>query len=108
QYGRLPGDDLVPSPRARFTRAITLDAPPQQVWPWLVQIGCHRAGWYSYDDLDNGGQPSADHILPEFQDLAVGDEIWAAPDGTLAFAVKALEHGQALVLEGPLEQGQAF
>jgi len=104
----LPGDDLVPSPRMHFTRAITLAAAPPQVWPWLVQIGCHRAGWYSYDELDNGGQPSADHILPEFQDLAVGDEIWAAPDGTLAFAVSALAPGRALVLRGPLEQGLAF
>jgi len=104
----LPGDDLVPNPRARFTRAITLAAPPRQVWPWVVQLGCHRGGWYSYDELDNGGQPSADHILPEFQDLAVGDEIWAAPDGTLAFAVSALDPGHALVLRGPLDQGLAF
>lgn len=105
---RLPGDDLVPAPRTRFTRAITLAAAPAQVWPWLVQIGCHRAGWYSYDALDNAGQPSADHLLPEFQTLAVGDEIWAAPDGTLAFAVSALEPERALVLTGPLDQGLAF
>ncbi len=104
----LPGDDLVPRPRAHFTRAITLAATPAQVWPWLVQIGCHRAGWYSYDEFDNSGQPSADHILPELQDLAVGEEIWAAPDGTLTFAVSGLEPGRALVLHGPLEQGLAF
>ncbi len=104
----LPGDDLVPRPRARFTRAITLAATPAQAWPWLVQIGCHRAGWYSYDELDNAGLPSADHLLPEFQNLAVGDEIWAAPDGTLAFAVAALEPAHALVLSGPLDQGLAF
>lgn len=104
----LPGDELVPEPRARFTRAITLAAAPAQVWPWLVQIGCHRAGWYSYDGLDNAGQPSADHLLPEFQTLAVGDEVWAAPDGTLAFAVNALEPNHALVLSGPLDQGLAF
>ena len=104
----LPGDDLVPRPRTRFTRAITLAAAPAQAWPWLVQIGCHRAGWYSYDALDNAGLPSADHLLPEFQHLAVGDEIWAAPDGTLAFAVAALEPERALVLSGPLDQGLAF
>lgn len=104
----LPGDDLVPQPRARFTRAITLAATPAQAWPWLVQIGCHRAGWYSYDELDNAGLPSADHLLPEFQNLAVGDEIWAAPDGTLAFAVAALAPAHALVLSGPLDQGLAF
>jgi hypothetical protein len=107
-HGPLPGDALVPAPRVRFTRAITLAAAPAQVWPWLVQIGCHRAGWYSYDALDNAGLPSADHILPELQNLAVGDEIWAAPDGTLAFAVNTLEPAHALVLSGPLDQGLAF
>lgn len=99
----LPGDHLVPAPRTTFTRAITLRAAPAQVWPWLVQIGSHRAGWYSYDTLDNGGQPSADRIVPELQNLRVGDEIWAAPDGTLAFAVHSLEPERALVLSGPLD-----
>jgi hypothetical protein len=105
---RLPGDHLVPSPRTAFTRAITLRAPPEHVWPWLIQIGCHRAGWYSYDWLDNGGLPSADGILTELQDLKVGDEIWASPDGTLAFAVDAIEPGRALVLSGPLDQSGPF
>ena len=103
----LPGDELVPRPRTRFTRAITLAATPAQIWPWLVQMGSHRAGWYSYDELDNAGLPSAETILPEFQHLAVGDEIWAAPDGTLAFAVAALAPERALVLSGPLDQGWA-
>jgi len=99
----LPGDHLVPAPRTAFTRAITLRAPPQRIWPWLVQMGSQRAGWYSYDALDNGGIPSADRIRPELQALNVGDEIWAAPDGTLAFAVQALEPERALVLCGPLD-----
>jgi len=104
----LPGDHLVPAPRTSFTRAITLRAAPAQVWPWLVQIGSHRAGWYSYDDLDNGGVPSAASIQPEFQDLKVGDEIWAASDGTLAFAVNSLEPERALVLSGPLDFTTAY
>jgi hypothetical protein len=103
----LPGDRLVPFPRTTFTRAITLRAAPAQVWPWLVQIGSSRAGWYSYDTLDNGGLPSADRIHPELQNLKLGDEIWAAPDGTLAFAVHALEPERALVLHGPLHFGAA-
>ncbi len=104
----LPGDHLIPAPRTAFTRAITLRAAPAQVWPWLVQIGSHRAGWYSYDDLDNGGVPSASAIRPEFQDLKVGDQIWAAADGTLAFAVHSLEPERALVLSGPLDDSTPY
>jgi hypothetical protein len=104
----LPGDHLIPAPRTAFTRAITLRAAPAQVWPWLVQIGSHRAGWYSYDDLDNGGIPSAHTIRPEFQDLKVGDQIWAAADGTLAFAVHSLEPERALVLSGPLDDSTPY
>jgi hypothetical protein len=104
----LPGDHLVPAPRTAFTRAITLRAPPEHVWPWLVQIGSHRAGWYSYDRLDNAGVPSAARILPELQDLKPGDTIWASPDGTLAFHVANLEPPRALVLSGPLDQSSPF
>ena len=68
----LPSDDLVPDPTFNATRAITLDAPPAQVWPWLVQMGLTRAGWYSYDLLDNLGRPSARRILPELQELQPG------------------------------------
>jgi hypothetical protein len=107
-YGPLPGDHLVPHPRTAFTRAITLHGLPATVWPWLVQIGSHRAGWYSYDQLDNAGRPSADRIVPEFQQLHLGDEIWAAPDGTLAFQVAAIDPGRALVLSGPVDQSTPF
>lgn len=55
------------------TRAITIHAGPGQVWPWLVQIGSGRAGWYSYDCLDNAGVPSAAQIIPELQQLAADD-----------------------------------
>src|SRR6266511_1264030 len=54
------------------TRAIPVTARAEQVWPWLVQIGYGRAGWYSYDWIDNDGRPSADRILPDFQYLRVG------------------------------------
>ena len=80
---RMPGDDLVP--HAQFqctravTRAVTIDAPPVAVWPWLVQVGCGRAGWYSNDLLDNLGCPSAREILPELQHLEVGQWVPMAP-----------------------------
>lgn len=86
--GPLPGDDLVPD-GAATTRAITIAAPPAQVWPWLVQIGFGRAGWYSYDWIDNDGRPSATRVLRDLQGLAVGDRIPMTPD--LGFVVVALD-----------------
>ena len=71
----LPGDQVVAKADFVATRAITIDAPPDQVWPWLVQIGSGRAGWYTYDRIDNAGVPSATEIIPELQRLAVGDLI---------------------------------
>jgi hypothetical protein len=91
----LPGDDLVPEAEALDTRGIDIDAPPEKVWPWLVQMGYGRAGWYSYDQLDMN-RPSADRILPELQSLAVGDVVPTHPGG--GFEVRILEPDQALVL----------
>jgi hypothetical protein len=79
---RLPGDALLPHARFRATRAITIAAPPEAVWPWLVQVGARRAGWYSNDLLDNLGHPSATTILPEFQHLETGQWVPMAPSGT--------------------------
>ena len=91
----LPGDDLVPVAEAVDTRGIDIDAPPEKVWPWLVQMGYGRAGWYSYDQLDMN-RPSADRIMPELQSLAVGDTVPTHPGG--GFEVKILEPDRALVL----------
>lgn len=99
----LPGDEVVPSPKVQVTHAITIDAPPDAVWPWLAQIGCGRAGWYSYDLLDNAGIPSARQILPEFQSIKVGDMIPMVPDGRLAIPVVAVEAGRSLVLGGAMD-----
>jgi hypothetical protein len=98
----LPGDELAPHPRSVITCAITVQAPVVRVWPWLVQIGCQRAGWYSYDLLDNGGQPSASRIVPEHQHLSVGDKVLLTPKGPMAMPVVALEPEEALVLGGTL------
>jgi hypothetical protein len=92
---RLPGDDLVSSARSSDTRGITIDAPPDLVWPWLVQMGYRRGGWYSIDQLDMRG-PSANRIVDEWQTLGVGDVVPTHPGG--GFAVKVLEPNHALVL----------
>ena len=75
----LPGDAFLAPAPYRSTRAISIKAPPAAVWPWLVQVGCLRAGWYSNDLLDNLARPSAKTILPEFQGLAVGQWVPMAP-----------------------------
>ncbi|MGZ4206971.1 MAG: hypothetical protein ACXVQ6_03625 [Actinomycetota bacterium] len=97
---KLPGDDICEEPNFNFTRAITVGARPEEVWPWLVQIGFGRAGWYSYDVLDNLARPSADRIIPEFQNIAVGD--WVpmgpgAPNDTTAMRVQAFEPNEWLL-----------
>lgn len=100
----LPGDDLVPEPTFAATRAITIDARPDEVWPWIVQIGYGRAGFYSYDALDNLGHGrSAEMIEPELQDLSVGDPIPMAPvvNEETAFRVRAIEPGRWMVWEKP-------
>jgi hypothetical protein len=71
----MPGDEVLERPTFNATRAVTIDATPEEIWPWIVQIGYRRAGFYSYDALDNDGIPSAERILPEFQRLEVGDTI---------------------------------
>jgi hypothetical protein len=71
-------------PHAQFkaTRAITIDAPPDAVWPWLVQVGCLRAGWYSNDLLDNLGRPSATTVILYLQHIEVGQWVPMSPSGS--------------------------
>ena len=75
----MPGDDLLPGAQYRATRAITVAARPEDVWPWLVQVGCGRAGWYADDLLDNFGRPSAREVLPDYQDLHLGQWLPMVP-----------------------------
>lgn len=105
-----PGADLIPdSGRDAATMAVTLDAPPSRVWPWLVQMGCDRAGWYSWDRLDNGGVPSAERIHPEWQEISVGDRLMSTPSGSAWFEVAALEPQRFLGLRAPLDlRGRPF
>ena len=101
----LPGDALLPRAHYRSTRAITIDAPPDAVWPWLVQVGCLRAGFYSNDLLDNLGHPSATTILPELQDLQVGNWVPMSPAATptdrTAFKVHSFEENAWLLWTKP-------
>ncbi len=98
-----PGDEIVPRPKSELTMAISVDAPAEAIWPWFVQLGCQRGGWYSYDLLDNGGTPSAHRIIPEYQDLKVGDIVKAMPKGDFGFPVAAIQPEEALVLAGTLD-----
>ena len=99
----LPGDDLVPGATGSWTMATTVDAPPAAVWRWLVQIGCDRAGFYSFDRLDNGGRRSVEEIRPEWQTLEIGERIASHPSGRSWFVVAAVEPEQTLVLRASLE-----
>lgn len=101
-YGPYPGAELVPDGERGATMAVTIDAPPDHVWPWLVQMGGDRGGWYSWDRLDNGGRPSATKVHPEWQDLAVGDPVkyWRSGGPVDAWTVAALEPNRFLALRG--------
>lgn len=98
---RLPGDRFVPEPMWTATRAITIDAPPDDVWPWIVQLGHGRGGWYTWEVWRERRAVPADQILPEFQDLRVGDLLLDSPDTDEtqgAFRVRQLHPGRHLVL----------
>ena len=100
----MPGDDLVPRAQYQCTRAVTVNAPPEAVWPWLVQVGCLKAGFYADDLLDNLGHPSSDVILPEFQHLEIGQWVPMAPTPTevTAFKVAGFETNRWLLWQQPV------
>ena len=87
----LPGDLLIPDPAAIVMHAVTIAAPPERVWPWLVQMGSGRAGWYSYDWVDNDGHPSATEIIPALQHVAPGDVLPSLPGVKESFIVAAVQ-----------------
>ena len=98
QQAAYPGDELVPDSFSASTMATDIAAPPAAIWPWLIQMGNDRAGFYSWDRLDNGGQPSAERVHPEWQDLEQGSRIQCTPDGRFWFDVALLDPERALVL----------
>ncbi len=97
---RLPGDDLLSDANGRWTHGITIRSRPAEIWPWLAQMGCRRAGWYSYDGLDNGGEPSAQRVIPELQRIELGDIFPWTPRDDDGFVVRMIEPERALVLGG--------
>jgi hypothetical protein len=102
----LPGDDLIPQPLGAVNHAITIRRPPHDVWPWLVQMGSGRAGWYAYDFIDNGGQRSAERILPNYQNIGVGSVLPALPGANDVFVVAQCEWEHSLVLAWRLPGGK--
>ncbi|BDG01341.1 hypothetical protein [Anaeromyxobacter oryzae] len=101
----MAGDALVEDPVLTLTHAIDLSVSPARAWPWLVQMGAGRGGWYSWDRLDNGGRPSADRLVPEHQRVAPGDVLPAIPGATDVFRVARVEPGRELILAWPAPDG---
>lgn len=105
EFGRaMRGDALNPDATEMSMQAVTVDAPPEDIWPWLVQIGYQRGGLYSYDWLDRLfgflDRPSATRIIPEFQQLAAGDKVpWDARGTELAVGLLEPPHALALSYE---------
>jgi hypothetical protein len=85
---RMPGDEIVRHPMFNATRVVTINARPEDIWPWLVQIGFGRAGWYSYDILDNLGRHSAERIVPHLQHIEPGDLVPIGPGKSSGMWVK--------------------
>jgi|SRR5208337_2434498 len=102
----LAGDNLIPQPIGSVHHAITMRRPPREVWPWLVQMGSGRAGWYSYDFIDNGGHHSSERILPDLQNIRVGSVFPALPGAKDVFVVAQCEPEHSLVLSWRLPNGR--
>jgi hypothetical protein len=125
----MPGDELLASSQFTATRAITIEAPPDRVWPWLAQVGIGRAGFYAYDFLDNRGHHSSRAVLDEWQHPQVGDVaapmvespkegmsfrvhlvdephtlVWAKPDSTWAWQLWPIDEGRRTRLVTRLRQ----
>jgi len=100
-FGPLPGDDVIPHPMLEWTRGITVGTSPAQVWPWLVQMGYHRVGWYTNEWVDRViwrvDARNADRILAEYQSLSVGDVVPDGPDYAAYFRVREVEPERTIV-----------
>jgi hypothetical protein len=102
----LPGDELIAHAGLTATRAISIGATRDRVWPWIAQLGQGRGGFYSYDVLENLAGcdiHSAERVVPEWQSISVGDDVRLAPD--VALRVVAVDRGRSLVLRGGIPMG---
>ena len=107
---RLPGDELSPHAYHTITHAVNIDAPPEAVWPWIVQIGQDRSGLFSYRFLENligCDMPSVHKIVPEWQNRAKGDTVWfATPEhfgGSARMIAAIVEQHRSLTLATPAD-----
>lgn len=100
----LPGDELLPTAPYALTHYINVEAPPEIVWSYLMQLGCDRAGWYSIDWLDHGGEPSVDHLVPGWEKRSVGERVAATPAQDDFFEVLAVEENKLFALGGETER----
>ncbi len=108
-YGSLPGEDLVPNAKAQSTHAITIQAPASEIWPWLVQMGQGRGGFYSYDWLENLfglDIHSAKEIVPQFQSLNIGDLVRMHPTGGLEVAIVEPERDLVFYADADTQAGR--
>jgi hypothetical protein len=101
-HASMPGDDVIPEPLWQTTHGITIRASAADIWPWLVQMGITRGGWYLSERLDRIvwriDNPSVDRIVPELQRLSVGDIVPDSVNSTAHFRVVAIQPREALVL----------
>lgn len=104
-----PGADLISGGRRGTTMAVTIEAPPSAVWPWLVQMGVDRAIWYTWDYWRPLGRRSAERIHPEWQDISIGQHMPSVPDGSVWWEVAALEPERFLGLRMSVDlRGRRF
>jgi hypothetical protein len=101
----LPGDEMIRHAAGSLTHAITVHCSRRELWPWIVQMGADRAGWYSYDILDNGGRHSAERILQGLQNPSVGAVFPALPGRRDGFVLLESEPTHWLVLGWPTPVG---
>jgi len=104
-----PGADLIPGAKRGTTMAVTVEAPPPAVWPWLVQMGVDRGIWYTWDYWRFWGLRSADRIHPEWQAISLGHRMPSVPDGSVWWEVAALEPERFLALRMSIDlRGRPF
>jgi hypothetical protein len=96
----MPGDEFLDSVNFNATRAITINAEPEKIWPWLVQMGDMHGGWYNFDFLDKKGKPGAERLIPNYKRLVLGDKL------AKGFWVKDFRKGKWILLEGKGEMGR--
>jgi hypothetical protein len=104
----LPGDELMPRADLTATRAVSIQADSDAVWPWIAQLGQGRGGFYSYDFLENVigcNIHSADRVMPEFQNITAGDDVRLAPQ--LSLFIASLDPGRSLILRGGIPIGNS-